>query len=66
LLGAAQGKRIEFVPVPIEAIRKNSADTALMLEWFDRGGYSVDIPKLERTYGLPLTKLDAWTRQQVR
>jgi uncharacterized protein YbjT (DUF2867 family) len=65
LLGAAMGKTIEFVPVPIEAIRQNSVDTALMLEWFDKVGYTADIPKLEKTY-FPLTKLEAWAQQHVR
>jgi len=27
-----------------------------MLEWFDRVGYSADIPGLEREFGPPLTK----------
>lgn len=66
LIGAALEKPVTFTPVPIEAIRQNSADMAAMLEWFDRVGYNVDIPELEKTYDLPLTKLEAWTRQHVR
>jgi len=66
LLATAKGTRIDFVQLPIEAVRQNSLDTALMLEWFDRVGYSADIPALEKTYDIPLTKLPAWLRQNVR
>jgi uncharacterized protein YbjT (DUF2867 family) len=66
LLSAAQGKQIQFVQLPIETVRQNSLDTALMLEWFDRVGYSADIPALEKTYGIGLTKLPVWVRQNAR
>jgi aryl carrier-like protein len=54
------GRTIEFVQIPIEEVRKNSADFALMLEWFDRVGYDVDIPALAREFGIPPTTLAAW------
>jgi hypothetical protein len=40
---------------------------ALMLEWFERVGYSADIAGLEREFGRSLTKLTDWahgTRDQ--
>jgi uncharacterized protein YbjT (DUF2867 family) len=61
-LGRALGKKIEFLPIPIAEVRKNSEDFALMLEWFDRVGYSADIPGVARTFDLELTRLDAWAR----
>ena len=65
VLGKALGKKIDFVRIPIEEIRKNSEDFAMMLEWFDRVGYDVDIPGLERTYGMKLTTLGHWVRKNV-
>jgi hypothetical protein len=35
---------------------------ALMLEWFERVGYSADIAGLEREFGRTLTKLPEWAR----
>jgi nucleoside-diphosphate-sugar epimerase len=51
---------------PIEQVRQFSEDTALMLEWFDRVGYSADIAGLEREFGRTLTKLPDWARDQAR
>jgi uncharacterized protein YbjT (DUF2867 family) len=56
----ALGKKIEFVSTPIEEVRKYSEDYAIMLEWFDRVGYDVDIPALAGKYGIRLTTLDEW------
>lgn len=60
ILSKAIGKKIEFVPVPIEEVRKFSDDYATMLEWFDRVGYSVDIPALAKQYGIRLMTLSEW------
>jgi hypothetical protein len=38
---------------------------AVMLEWFERVGYSADIPGLEREFGRPLTKLPEWARRHA-
>lgn len=63
-LSAALGRTIAFVQIPIEEVRKNSADMALMLEWFDRVGYDADIPALVREFGIPPTTLAAWAASQ--
>jgi uncharacterized protein YbjT (DUF2867 family) len=63
ILGKAAGRKIEFVPVPIAEVRKFSEDYAIMLEWFDRVGYEVDIPGLARKYGIRLTTLAEWARR---
>jgi uncharacterized protein YbjT (DUF2867 family) len=60
ILSKAMGRTIDFVQIPIEEVRKNSADLALMLEWFDRVGYDADIPALTREFGIPPTTLAAW------
>jgi uncharacterized protein YbjT (DUF2867 family) len=59
-LANAFGRPIRFVRVPIEEIRKNSSDFAIMLEWFDRVGYNADIAGLERESGIKPTTLAEW------
>ena len=66
ILTEALGRPIAFAQTPIEQVRRYSADTALMLEWFERVGYSADIPGLEREFGRSLTKLPDWARGQTR
>jgi uncharacterized protein YbjT (DUF2867 family) len=61
VLSTALGRTITFQPIPIDAVRQNSADFAAMLEWFESTGYHADIPALERRFG-PLTKLADWAR----
>jgi uncharacterized protein YbjT (DUF2867 family) len=63
-LSKALGRPIEFVQIPIEDVRKNSEDLALMLEWFDRVGYSADIPALTKEFGIVPTTLAAWAAAQ--
>jgi len=64
ILTEALGRPIAFAQTPIEPVRQYSKDTALMLEWFDRVGYSADIAGLEREFGRSLTKLPDWARRQ--
>src|SRR5436309_15742513 len=59
-LTEALGRPSEFAQTPIEQVRQYSEDTALMLEWFERVGYSADIAGLEREFGRTLTKLPDW------
>jgi uncharacterized protein YbjT (DUF2867 family) len=61
----AMDKTIEFVPIPISEVRKNSDDFATMLEWFERVGYDVDIAGLEREFGIHPTKFAAWAREKA-
>jgi uncharacterized protein YbjT (DUF2867 family) len=64
ILSEALGRPIKFSQTPIEQVRQYSGDMALMLEWFERVGYSVDIAGLEREFGRTLTKLPDWARRQ--
>lgn len=63
ILGKAMGRKIEFVQVPIEEVRKMNEMTAKLLEWFDRVGFDVDIPALGKHHGMRLTRLDEWAAQ---
>ena len=60
ILSQAIGKAVAFVQVPIEEVRKFSEDFALMLEWFDRVGYDVDVRALVEESGIHATSLAEW------
>src|SRR3989475_4839325 len=62
ILAEAVGRPIAFAQTPIEQVRQYSKDMALMLEWFERVGYSADIAGLEHEFGRTLTKLPDWAR----
>jgi uncharacterized protein YbjT (DUF2867 family) len=66
ILGEATGKPVSYLPIPLEEIRKNSEDMALMLEWFEKVGYDVDIPGLEKRTGIKPLKLTDWAAKHVR
>ncbi len=66
ILTEALGGPIAFAQTPIEQVRQYSKETALMLEWFERVGYSADVAGLEREFGRALTKLPDWARRQAR
>lgn len=60
VLSGAVGHPLQFFSVPIAEVRKASDDYALMLEWFDRVGYDVDIRRNAETYGVRPTSLAEW------
>lgn len=63
-LSKGLGRTITFVQIPISDVRKNSEDFAVMLEWFERVGYDVDIAGLERESGIHPTTLAEWAVNQ--
>jgi uncharacterized protein YbjT (DUF2867 family) len=65
ILGEVLGRPIAFAQTPIEQVRQFSPDVALMVEWFERVGYSADIGGLEREFGRALTKLPEWAYRQA-
>lgn len=60
------GKTVTYQPIPIAAVRQNSEDFALMLEWFDNVGYNADIPALESRWGIRPITLKQWVRTQKK
>ncbi|MCA8910428.1 MAG: NmrA family NAD(P)-binding protein, partial [Planctomycetes bacterium] len=64
-VGEAMGKNLEFMQIPIDEIRKNSEDFALMLEWFDNVGYGADIPKLDAEFG-HMQRLNEWAANALK
>jgi len=65
ILSETLGRPVAFAQTPIDMVRQYSRDTALMLEWFERVGYSADITGLEREFGRQLTKLPDWVRRHA-
>src|ERR1700722_17802505 len=65
ILTEALGRPIAFAQTPIEQVRQYSNDMAVMLEWFERVGYSADIAGLEREFGRTLAKLPDWARRNA-
>lgn len=59
MLAKSLGREIRFVEYPIAAVRQQSEDLALMLEWFERVGYDADVAALDRELG-PMTRLEEW------
>src|SRR4029077_16210699 len=66
ILTEALSRPIAFAQTPIEQVRQYSKDLALMLEWFERVGFSADITGLEREFGRALTKLPGWAGRHAR
>jgi uncharacterized protein YbjT (DUF2867 family) len=60
IIGRAAKHPVTFVPVPIEEVRKASAEYAIMLEWFDRVGYDADIAGTARAFGVKPTSFAEW------
>ncbi|HVX95512.1 MAG TPA: NmrA/HSCARG family protein [Polyangia bacterium] len=58
------GKTITYQPIPIAAVRQNSEDMALMLEWFEKTGYSADIAGNEKRLGIHALTFAEWIRTQ--
>ena len=63
-LSELTGKTVTYQQIPIAAVRQNSEDFAKMLEWFDAGGYTADIPSLESRWGIRPITLKQWVRAQ--
>ena len=49
-LSEVAGTKLAYRAVPLDQVRKQSEDFAKMYDWFNRVGYSVDIPKLKHDY----------------
>jgi uncharacterized protein YbjT (DUF2867 family) len=66
VLGRALGRTIRYVQIPLEEVRKNSEDFAIMLDWFNRVGYNADIDGTAAQFGITPTRLEQWAGTLVR
>ena len=64
VLSQSTKKTITFERVPIEEVKKFSVDFALMLEWFDRVGYSAKIADNANEFRIEPTTLAQWAGRQ--
>lgn len=64
VLGRAFGRSIRYVQIPLDEVRKNSEDFALMLDWFNRVGYDADIAGTAREFDIRPTTLETWAKTQ--
>jgi uncharacterized protein YbjT (DUF2867 family) len=56
---------LAYVPIPLEQLRKQSEDAAKMYDWFNRVGYSVNIPRLKKDYPqVHWTNFREWSARQ--
>jgi len=60
LLSQAVGQPVAHLQVPLDEIRKSSADLALMFAWFERGGFDVDIEGNAARHGIAPTRFADW------
>src|SRR5258705_5063189 len=56
------GKTVTHQQIPIDAVRKQSADVALMVEWVRKVRYSADIATQEKRFGIRALTLAEWVR----
>ncbi len=64
VLAKSLKRNIQFVEYPIEAIRQQSEDIALMLQWFEHVGYGADIAALDSEFGR-MTRLEDWAAKAL-
>ena len=50
VLSRVSGRKIEYAEFPLAQLRAMNEDFAKMFDWFNRVGYSADIPGLRRNY----------------
>ncbi len=65
ILSKIKGKPIKAVPVHIEEIRKAMPDFAMMMEWINSTGYSVDIKALTEEYGIKPLTFEEWALKTI-
>ena len=65
ILSDALGRPIRYQELPIAAMRQQSEDVALMYEWFDRVGYTIDRAALHREFpDVAFNNFETWARAQ--
>jgi uncharacterized protein YbjT (DUF2867 family) len=62
VLGDAMDCNVEFQQTPVEEIRQYDPDYAAMLDWFNEGGYHVDM-EMMRVFNPHVHKFDDWVHE---
>ena len=66
ILSRVTGRPFSYVQVPLDAVRQRMGnESAVMYEWFDRVGYTVDLAALRRAFPeVHFHDFEAWAQQQ--
>ncbi len=65
ILSRVSGRKIEYVELPLAQLQATNEDFARMFDWFNRVGYSADIPGLRRSYPeVGWHTFEAWAKTQ--
>jgi uncharacterized protein YbjT (DUF2867 family) len=62
MLGEAMGCTVSFKQVSIDNLRAVSEDYAAMYDWFNQGGYHVDL-EMQRVFNPGIHRFDDWVRE---
>jgi uncharacterized protein YbjT (DUF2867 family) len=65
-LSAVVGKTLTYQQIPMDDVRKQSEDVALMIEWFEKVGYSAEIATQEQRFGIRALTFVEWVRTLPR
>lgn len=64
-ISEVSGRHIKYTALPIDAVRAQNKDLALMFEWFDRVGYDADVVGLRELYPeVNWHRFSDWAREQ--
>jgi uncharacterized protein YbjT (DUF2867 family) len=67
ILSNELGHRIRYIQIPLERVRQSSEDMALMYEWYERVGTSIDITNLHQEYPeVDWLTFKDWARSRLR
>jgi uncharacterized protein YbjT (DUF2867 family) len=65
ILSRVIGRKIEYSEIPLDQLRSMNEDWAKMFEWFDKVGYSADIPGLRKQYPeVRWHTFEQWAKEQ--
>ena len=65
ILSTVTGRKIGYTQISLDPIRAMSEDFAVMYEWFERVGYSIDLAKLRQEYrAIGWHGFKDWTKKQ--
>ena len=65
IISEVSGRHIKYNALPIETVRQQNKDSALMFEWFDRVGYDADVVGLRSDYPeVGWHRFSDWAREQ--
>jgi uncharacterized protein YbjT (DUF2867 family) len=62
MLGEAMGCQVTFKQIPLNTLRAESHDYAAMIDWFNSGGFHVDL-EMQRVFNPGIHRFNDWVRE---